>query len=1075
VKSKVNNHVPLSAPTSPPAIEVNADGSVAIRPKNKVSSASSKNKEVEQQPSSPRRNKDKLDSIDGGGAIKSPRSESARKKKRSDVHSEDKVNGGGGSSSSSSSPRSSPRKGGSRRTKSSKPPPPPPPPEEPPPPAKWDWEDKPIVSKVSTQLREEIDTSKAIPSPSSSSSLPKNITEQAKTQMSASWLEHPYGNPNSRPSSSNGVGNGGAGGLSSPRISPRPSSSRTPTLSPRIGGGGSGSTPGSAPGSAPGKISDSRARHDKDELINSPEGSIPYDVANEYGMNAMLRELHLARQSRRKSDEDISNMHTMAVNDDDSNDFDNGGGWKEEKHGYDEIGGVGTMAVAKQGRPRSRDHDKKMVDSNELIMDHDNHHQKVRRPSPWRAPEQAPPPNNHQPKSPRFNQNDMGGGGGGGKLGGGMGGRGKSKIPPVGGGGMDNNYKNMLHDAKEINKRDPKGAHKGGLGIDHSSPPRSKHGQLGGGGGSGGGGGLDDAENRLKNRRKKPAPTPASGAVPLNVKNARRNAGDGDDHFPEDGSVANSNNDKGVKKGRGDGTRQNFDKRTSRMKNARHFKGAIDGYRNMKRDYFHGNNHDQYSDDDDDDEDGNGHARESSDGLVKVFVRKRPMFEYEAARGEFDVISIVSQDLQRQENHHGQHGSGYKGCKVLIHNCVMHPDMKRMYHKACWFPAHHAFGESATNPGVFNKCAMPLVKAVASGDGVGTLFMYGQTGSGKTHTMTGIEEGVSMALSGLIHSSSNASHSNHILSNESVKVRLRFFELVGKRCVDLIAPKAGVELKLMNDGNDAVRPAGAAEPIVDDASHLLALLKLGKKRRATAPTDVNGGSSRSHAVCQIEVIYNKSKNTSGLLTLVDCAGSERKEDSMYHDKERQRESTEINASLYALKECVRARALAAKGKNVQIPFRSSSLTKVLMESFVRTDAYLAVIATVSPIPTDTEHSISTLRTVCAIAGYNDSDMIEEKQEVKPNLPKREERIPPIKWTSDQLFAWVRTVSNGRFATVANDLPKGTSGKVVMRWGAAQFSAICGGPKIGGALQRLLQEERARFEQLEQLKRQDRLG
>lgn len=83
-----------------------------------------------------------------------------------------------------------------------------------------------------------------------------------------------------------------------------------------------------------------------------------------------------------------------------------------------------------------------------------------------------------------------------------------------------------------------------------------------------------------------------------------------------------------------------------------------------------------------------------------------------------------------------------------------------------------------------------------------------------------------------------------------------------------------------------------------------------------------------------------------------------------------------------MKECVRARALAAKGKNVQIPFRSSSLTKVLMESFVRNDAYLAVIATVSPIPTDTEHSISTLRTVCAIAGYNDADMVEEKQEVR---------------------------------------------------------------------------------------------
>ena len=132
-------------------------------------------------------------------------------------------------------------------------------------------------------------------------------------------------------------------------------------------------------------------------------------------------------------------------------------------------------------------------------------------------------------------------------------------------------------------------------------------------------------------------------------------------------------------------------------------------------------------------------------------------------------------------------------------------------------------------------------------------------------------------------------------------VRLRYFELVGKRCVDLIGPTAGVELKLMNDGNDAVRPQGASEPQVISAAQLSQLLKLGKKRRATAATDVNGGSSRSHAVCQLIIDHSVgnggSASGNGLLTLVDCAGSERKEDSMYHDKERQRESTEINASL----------------------------------------------------------------------------------------------------------------------------------------------------------------------------------
>ena len=118
-----------------------------------------------------------------------------------------------------------------------------------------------------------------------------------------------------------------------------------------------------------------------------------------------------------------------------------------------------------------------------------------------------------------------------------------------------------------------------------------------------------------------------------------------------------------------------------------------------------------------------------------------------------------------------------------------------------------------------------------------------------------------------------------------------------------------------------MRVTGGVEVVVRSAEHLLELLARGRRRRATAATDVNGGSSRSHAVCQITISAALPTDTdaglgsgaaedgaiddargTGVLTLVDCAGSERKEDSMYHSKERQRESAEINASLYALKE-----------------------------------------------------------------------------------------------------------------------------------------------------------------------------
>ena len=94
----------------------------------------------------------------------------------------------------------------------------------------------------------------------------------------------------------------------------------------------------------------------------------------------------------------------------------------------------------------------------------------------------------------------------------------------------------------------------------------------------------------------------------------------------------------------------------------------------------------------------------------------------------------------------------------------------------------------------------------------------------------------------------------------------------------------------------------------------------------------------------------------GKLVLVDCAGSERKEDSAYHAAERRKEGAEINASIYALKECMRAMTSGAS----HVPFRNNLLTRALKDNFTTPGAQIAVIATVSPTATDTEHSIGLL-------------------------------------------------------------------------------------------------------------------
>lgn len=68
------------------------------------------------------------------------------------------------------------------------------------------------------------------------------------------------------------------------------------------------------------------------------------------------------------------------------------------------------------------------------------------------------------------------------------------------------------------------------------------------------------------------------------------------------------------------------------------------------------------------------------------------------------------------------------------------------------------------------------------------------------------------------------------------------------------------------------------------------------------------------------------------------------------------EGAEINKSLLALKECIRA--LDQGGKHT--PFRQSKLTQVLKDSFVG-NSRTCMVATISPGGSNSEHTLNTLR------------------------------------------------------------------------------------------------------------------
>jgi len=233
---------------------------------------------------------------------------------------------------------------------------------------------------------------------------------------------------------------------------------------------------------------------------------------------------------------------------------------------------------------------------------------------------------------------------------------------------------------------------------------------------------------------------------------------------------------------------------------------------------------------------------------------------------------------------------------------------------------------------------------------------------------------------------------------------------------------------------------------------LCAVMQMAQSRRATSATDANAVSSRSHAVCILRLLQCE-----GQLMLVDCAGTERRKDSMYHSKERQQEGAEINASLHALKECIRH--FATQQRVPGHAYRASSLTKVLAEAFRGKETSLAVVCTASPCATDTEHTISTLRMGAALAGRSEH---EQKQGVE--LQKKRRVAHPKQWTPEQVSEWLCGLNGGQFRDAAEALPSSCTGQMLVRLTENRCVQLCSGnERKGRRLFDLLHQEILRAE------------
>ncbi|XP_038991466.1 kinesin-like protein KIN-13A [Hibiscus syriacus] len=333
-------------------------------------------------------------------------------------------------------------------------------------------------------------------------------------------------------------------------------------------------------------------------------------------------------------------------------------------------------------------------------------------------------------------------------------------------------------------------------------------------------------------------------------------------------------------------------------------------------------------------------TRESNVAKIKVVVRKRPLNKKEISRKEDDIVTVKENSL-------------------TVHEPKLKVDLTAYVekHEFC-FDA--VLDEHVTNDEVYRETVEPIIPIIFQRTKA-TCFAYGQTGSGKTFTMQPLPLRAAQDIVRYLN--------QPIYRNQKFKLWLGFFEIYGGKLYDLLSERK--RLFMREDGKQQVCIVGLQEFEVSEVQMVKEYIEKGNAARSTGSTGANEESSRSHAILQLVIkkhskVKESKKNNNGndskagkvvgKISFIDLAGSERGADTTDNDRQTRIEGAEINKSLLALKECIRA----LDNDQIHIPFRGSKLTEVLRDSFVG-QSRTVMISCISPNAGSCEHTLNTLR------------------------------------------------------------------------------------------------------------------
>jgi kinesin family protein 2/24 len=360
---------------------------------------------------------------------------------------------------------------------------------------------------------------------------------------------------------------------------------------------------------------------------------------------------------------------------------------------------------------------------------------------------------------------------------------------------------------------------------------------------------------------------------------------------------------------------------------------------------------------------------------IRVVVRKRPLNAKERAREEEDVVTVDRRSSAETTS-----------CETRA-SCVTvwEPKTKvdlTQYTEEHAFNFDDVFDPEASNDEVYRATIAPLVGTTFDKCKV-TCFAYGQTGSGKTYTMNPLPIRAAGEILGELERRRRTSEAA-TADGSSLRLHVSFFEIYGGKVYDLLNGRA--RLVIREDARAQMCVVGLKEFEVADVGLVEQLIAHGTAARCVGSTGANAESSRSHAIMQFvlkksaadesgsesgparrvpaSVVAQRLKTKAGAnhetihgkFSFIDLAGSERGADTSENDRQTRLEGAEINKSLLALKECIRA---LDRG-NGHVPFRGSKLTEVLRDSFMG-NSRTVMIANVSPASGSCEHTLNTLR------------------------------------------------------------------------------------------------------------------